>query len=83
MKTTFKCYSDNYAKAVLQTFREALEPVMARMNQDFALHHMEVDRRDIEYGRVEEVVVKIILRHPKDFNYRPEESDQPLLDRKL
>lgn len=69
MKQTFQAYNDAYAQTVLHAFREAVEPVMERMNQDFLLHHMEIKRYDIEYGEIEEVVIKIVLRHPKDFKY--------------
>lgn len=62
-------YNDAYSKAVLAAFRQALDPLLRQMNQDFQLHHMEIERRDIDFGLSEEVAIKIILRHPRDFNH--------------
>lgn len=62
-------YNDAASQATMHAFRSALDPLLAKMNQDYRVHHMEVGRRDVYMEDVEEVVIKIVLRRPIDFNY--------------
>jgi hypothetical protein len=70
-------YDDAYSKAVFAAFEEALKPVLARLDPNWRVHHLELYRPPLDFvSNEQKVEIRIVMKAKID-------KDQPLIGAKF
>lgn len=69
-------YNDAASQAVLQAFKAALGPTMARIAPDWMLHHIEMRRRERDETMTQEVEIRLVIRPVGEANWGEDDLDR-------